>query len=43
MADKLAALDEAALSDTLGALLKAREIKALLKRRDAILAWPRKG
>lgn len=40
MADKLAALDEAMLSEALGTTLKRRELKAVLKRRDAILDWP---
>jgi hypothetical protein len=40
MRRRAAALDEAALKAALGALLSAREIKAILQRRDALLALP---
>jgi hypothetical protein len=35
---RLAALDEASLKDALGELIGARELKAMLERRDAVLA-----
>ena len=36
---RLAALEEATLTPVLGELLDARAIRAVLKRRDKILAW----
>lgn len=38
--EKLSELDEASLQILLDGLLRTREISAILKRRDKILAWP---
>ena len=43
LARRLEALDVAALEAALSPLLKRNRIEAILKRRDAILAWPRIG
>jgi hypothetical protein len=40
MRRRAAALDEAGLEAALGELLGAREIKAILQRRDALVALP---
>ncbi|MEM7000223.1 MAG: hypothetical protein AAF529_05510, partial [Pseudomonadota bacterium] len=41
--DKLGALDEATLAELFGSLLKPREVRAVLKRRDKILQWESAG
>ena len=41
--DKLGALDEATLAELFGSLLKPREVRAVLKRRDKILRWESSG
>ena len=41
MAERLVQLTEESLNSLLGDLLKPREIKAILKRRDLVLRWPR--
>ena len=40
MRRRAATLDEAALQAALGELLSAREIQAILRRRDALVALP---
>ena len=43
LADRMVALSEATLSELLGDYLKPKQIAAILKRRDAILGWPREA
>ncbi len=41
LAERLIMLDEAKLTSELGELLSGRQIRAILKRRDKLLEWPR--
>ena len=40
LADRLQQLDETTLANVVNGLLKKRQMRALLKRRDKILSWP---